>query len=229
MKKRLIFTLIELLIVISIIAILASILLPALGRARDRAKSMICLNQQKQLKQSISFYENDYNAIYFLMYNAGWLKALWAHDYMRKLEIFYCPLQPLTKAFTPFNVTYFKTTYGMMDVTSYGKAWFHLGTKGAFLDFKKIKQPSTTLLGGDSYTLQGAYAGNQYYTINPTVTTSGLPHARHMGNFNFMFADGHVQLLNPRKYKENYIQYSGISSGVNIYYYKKNYTLGNIP
>ena len=60
MKKRSRFTLIELLIVIAIIAILASMLLPALNRARESAQTSACLNRKKQAILANQLYANDF-------------------------------------------------------------------------------------------------------------------------------------------------------------------------
>lgn len=60
-KTNSVFTLIELLVVIAIIAILAALLLPALGQAKERAKRMVCLNNQRQLTMVITMYAGDNN------------------------------------------------------------------------------------------------------------------------------------------------------------------------
>jgi prepilin-type N-terminal cleavage/methylation domain-containing protein/prepilin-type processing-associated H-X9-DG protein len=55
------FTLIELLVVIAIIAILAALLLPTLGRAKDSAKSILCLNQMRQISLATRLYAEENN------------------------------------------------------------------------------------------------------------------------------------------------------------------------
>jgi prepilin-type N-terminal cleavage/methylation domain-containing protein len=66
------FTLIELLVVVAIIAILASLLFPAIGRAKDKGKTTACASNLRQLILATTMFEQDEK-----IYPAAWPPPLW--------------------------------------------------------------------------------------------------------------------------------------------------------
>ena len=89
------FTLIELLIVIAIIAILAAMLLPALNKARERARTASCMSKIKQNTFSVISYSDDFNgyAPVSQKYNGlnhVWSRTLWQAGYAQP-KMFHCP------------------------------------------------------------------------------------------------------------------------------------------
>jgi prepilin-type N-terminal cleavage/methylation domain-containing protein len=80
------FTLVELLVVISIVAILIALLLPALGRAREQARRAVCMANQRQMCIAAETYANDHHEFYPVTDpyagNEYMLMAAAQHDYL---------------------------------------------------------------------------------------------------------------------------------------------------
>ena len=87
------FTLIELLVVIAIIAILAAILFPVFAQAREKARSISCASNLKQLATSVLMYVQDNDETYPLGVRQDW-DSTWASEvqpYVKNDAVFRCP------------------------------------------------------------------------------------------------------------------------------------------
>ena len=185
------FTLVELLVVIAVIAILASLLLPALAAAKKRARAVQCLHNLKQIGASAHMYANDNDNIIqldSLIPGSGtWASILFTNVNLQQREIFLCP------SYKPFTWENWLNVYG---IRQNGPTNCVTGPNGIFMKVDCVNNPTEYLLVGDTTSqAQGGFTARQYYFFN-TTSALRMIHARHFGRANGLFLDGHVEPCN---------------------------------
>jgi hypothetical protein len=200
MGKKTYFTMIELLIVISIIAILAAMLLPALNKARQAAQAVHCLSNQKQLMFGLLNYGDSFGSwtpecfgngtgSYFtrVLAQEGFLgtriTGVDTDDILR--------LKQIRCVTGNFNGGSYRTTYAMR--TNYGP--FSTGktvTLSGTYDttrilLKSVRQPSIYGILFDSIL---STSHQQEYRI---IANAAYIHLKHAGKANISYADGSVR------------------------------------
>lgn len=199
-SKRAAFTLIELLVVIAIIAILASMLLPALARAKTKAKSVASLSNLRQLSLGMTLYRDDHNGRFpghSLAAVAGQPRIRWAdliYPYLGNEAVYLSPaLRPENMAFMqkPFAHTApggVETPEVTRYYGGYGYNYQYLGntrTPGGVPPFhatdSSIIAPANTVVLGDtkgarkgSPSLPYGADGSGVYVLDPPLGSQDL-------------------------------------------------------
>ncbi len=228
-KGRFGFTLVELLVVISIIGMLASILVPTLTSTRREAYRVSCMSNLRQLFLATEFYKMNNSGWYFpVMYvdpnnpfgpaelywfgkvedgNTDKTKGL-LYRYFRSVDtIDLCPSFTLARYFIYDGATYgYGYNYNYIGGNIAGD-WSKLNwgsslLYGAPARDGKLAAPHLTILLADSaqiYWLDGTVRENWLLELPDQPWPYPSFHFRHNKKCNILFCDGHVESMRPYK------------------------------
>jgi prepilin-type N-terminal cleavage/methylation domain-containing protein/prepilin-type processing-associated H-X9-DG protein len=194
------FTLIELLVVMAIISILASMILPALSRAKDKGVSIYCINNLHQLGLAMQMYGDDYNdrlpisfASILVPGTGGWSNApppwtVTLLDDYKNTNILRCPA--LNQRYNQSGFSYFMGSRGFTALydPQPGVIW------------RSIITPSAYVLSGDCN--YPADPQNADLNNNDVDTLFANPSQIHNNRVNVLFGDWHVKTYKKFNYGE---------------------------